>query len=789
MTDVAGSAPTVSSAMAAAPTQLELVDLRDHRDDELLQSIHAPGGLYERSFPRDEEREDLDKHRAALWGGRDDTSPILHFIVARAPGEPREVLGFIAAEYYAESRCGLLAYLAVVKTHRNEKIASRLVGKGVEVLRNDALAAGVELRAVLGEVHDPAKADGDGDSMVPLDRIRAIHALGARRVPIPYVQPPLGKQRERARAFMLVAFPIDGLPAESLDSSVVYGFVKEYYEALKVSRLQKDVDFARSLVGLRDTLELSELVSQEAPTFVGMNGEEKEDGAKDGGVEQYGVAIHLVLEPEEPRTSRLSRLWGRVAGTSAPTGAERPDEADPLRSFEEDILAYADPYRASTVSAPFTTSTHEVPEEWALVSVAFPEEVTFRSEGRLVPLICEGLDDDPGGTEERQRTRRFLLRASKTTFRRGGLSVLHLVLGPDPGDPAASMLNEYDLIKLMKLWQPGEGLSRNGIDATPGSGEHRFVRFLAGRGEDSIDALNARDALAKLAEKVFGLDGSRRVDLDGPRAGTVQVLHGCCEVEGGDGGPNICGEIDRVLELEGAAELSPRLVALGGLVCGLLDFGEIDGDELADVFREVTHDDQLVRSFHKGTLLVACPSDRAFEAEGIRVSVGLSPYLLIPHAVLLHNEWWLAKAVRQLDDTVRGPGRARRLGKLEQIRADVAQTLSQFLVPNVFNYRDERSLYETGLRARGLHKRERAVRERLDELTDKLHARHERIRSYIGTALALILLVFTLSDVYDKHSRVYFVLSAAVTLALLALLFWLWIRSDDVATDGYDASS
>jgi membrane protein YdbS with pleckstrin-like domain len=80
------------------------------------------------------------------------------------------------------------------------------------------------------------------------------------------------------------------------------------------------------------------------------------------------------------------------------------------------------------------------------------------------------------------------------------------------------------------------------------------------------------------------------------------------------------------------------------------------------------------------------------------------------------------------------------------------------------------------------------VRERLDELTDTLHARHERIRSYIGTALALILLVFTLSDVYDKHSRVYFVLSAAVTLALLALLFWLWIRSDDVATDGYDAS-
>ncbi len=284
------------------------------------------------------------------------------------------------------------------------------------------------------------------------------------------------------------------------------------------------------------------------------------------------------------------------------------------------------------------------------------------------------------------------------------------------------------------------------------------------------------------------------MDIDGPRAGTVQVLHRCCEKGARNAlrlnrGMNICGEIDEVLKFEGAIKPSKRLEALGGLVCGLLDFAEIDGDELADVFREVTHDDQLVRSFHKGTLLLASPSDRAFETEGIRASVGVSPYLLIPHAVLLHNEWWLAEAVRRLDTTVRGSGQVRRRADLEQVRAGVAQTLSQFLVPNVFNYIDERSLYETGLKARGLHKREEAVRERLDELTSKLNARHERLRSFVGTALALILLVFTLSDVYDKHSRVYFVLSTAVTLALLAVLFWLWIRSDDAATDGYAASS
>ena len=195
-------------------------------------------------------------------------------------------------------------------------------------------------------------------------------------------------------------------------------------------------------------------------------------------------------------------------------------------------------------------------------------------------------------------------------------------------------------------------------------------------------------------------------------------------------------------------------------MCGLLDFLEIDGDELADVFREVDREDELVRSFHKGTLIVASAGDRAFDSEGVRLSVGLNPYLLIPHGVLLHNEWWLAtRSGSSTRHRTAGGGRA----GWSRLRADVAKTLSQRLVANVFNYQDERSLYETGLSARGLDKRERAVRARLADLSGKLHARHELNRSYIGTAVAVILLVFTLSDVYDKHSHTYVMVGGAAT--------------------------
>ena len=627
----------------------------------------------------------------------------------------------------------------------------------MDVLRADAGAAGRRLAAVFGEIHDPGKVEPGDDSMAPLDRLRVMDALGARRVPVPYVQPALSAGGERGRTLMLVAFPVEGHPVAAVESSVVRAFLGELYDVLEVPDLQRDLDFARSLVALQDdTLDLMRLVPREHPTFV-------DDTDGPAAMHDYGVAIHLVLEPgAEPAPAR--------------------PESDPLVSFEEDILAYADPYPTTDGigSAPFCTTTVEVPEEWAFLSVSFPAEVTFRSEGRLVPLRCAGLDDEPGlRAHERRRTRRFLLRASRTDFERSGLTVLHLVLGPDPGDPAASALNEYDLIKLMKLWQPGEGLTRDGGDATPGR-QRQFVAFHAGATtNDAVDdSLSADEALERLARAVFRLDGSRRVDIAGPRAGTMQVLHAACEQTADEEGPNICREVDEVLSEEGAADPSNRLRALGGVVCGLLDFLEIDGDELADVFREVDREDELVRSFHKGTLIVASAGDRAFDSEGVRLGVGLNPYLLIPHGVLLHNEWWLGHAVRRLDDAAHG---RQRTSRLEQARADVAQTLSQRLVANVFNYQDERSLYETGLSARGLDKRERAVRARLADLTGKLHARHELNRSYIGTAVAVILLVFTLSDVYDKHSHMHVVVGGAVTAGLLALLLLAFFRDDDHA--------
>jgi hypothetical protein len=182
-------------------------------------------------------------------------------------------------------------------------------------------------------------------------------------------------------------------------------------------------------------------------------------------------------------------------------------------------------------------------------------------------------------------------------------------------------------------------------------------------------------------------------------------------------------------------------------------------------------EEELLSALHKGTLLVISAADRAFSAENVRLTIGLSPYLLVPHAVLLHNEWWLRESVRQLDEAAK-PGRAKGR-RLEAARAEVGRTLSRRLVPNVFHYAEERRLYAVGRRSRGLQSRQAAVEKRLTAVKSELTARGERVKNGVAKALPVLALVFTWNDALAKHDHtlVFAVLVPVTVLTLAALAF------------------
>src|SRR5882672_9176714 len=97
--------------------QLEIVDLRDARNDALLQAFYTE--LYAPAFPIPTEHEDPTVWAPRLWSvaGRLE----LHILVAGynlAEPSRRVLAGGVAFELYRESWCGLITYLIVAPSYR-----------------------------------------------------------------------------------------------------------------------------------------------------------------------------------------------------------------------------------------------------------------------------------------------------------------------------------------------------------------------------------------------------------------------------------------------------------------------------------------------------------------------------------------------------------------------------------------------------------------------------------------------------------------------------------------------
>ncbi len=69
--------------------------------------------------------------------------------------------------------------------------------------------------------------------------------LGARLVPISYVQPALGPGLSRSDRLLLVTFPINGEDVGSIDAEIVQDFLQELYVALGVENPELDPDYQR----------------------------------------------------------------------------------------------------------------------------------------------------------------------------------------------------------------------------------------------------------------------------------------------------------------------------------------------------------------------------------------------------------------------------------------------------------------------------------------------------------------------------------------------------------------
>lgn len=222
---------------------VEIVDLTRRYDADLLKRFYH---IYMTAFPIQQERESLQVWKTLLRHPQvAPPRPKFHVILAGSSlSDPkcREVYGGLTLEYYQQSACGLVAYLAVAPKYRGLGIAQRLVETAHDVLGDDARTARVSLRAVFGESHDPRQVTNEEDSMSPIERLTVMARLGAQYFDIPYVEPEVNPGHGRVRTMVLLVFHRPGQHIDSIDSQVVKDFLYEFYRAHGTVEPDKDPD-------------------------------------------------------------------------------------------------------------------------------------------------------------------------------------------------------------------------------------------------------------------------------------------------------------------------------------------------------------------------------------------------------------------------------------------------------------------------------------------------------------------------------------------------------------------
>lgn len=187
----------------------------------LLESFGR--ALYEEAFPVPDERQDFGLLMDAIATPSDRLTSIA---IALVPDGRNRVDAIMLREFYHDAGAALCTYATVRRELRRRGIMRRLVThEGLDLLR---ARFGPSMKAVFMEMEDPAKVPAPSNPSVisPLARQAFFESCGFERIPVEYVQPPLGKDKGFCRDLLLYALG-------GASSDAVKAFIMAFYEEME----------------------------------------------------------------------------------------------------------------------------------------------------------------------------------------------------------------------------------------------------------------------------------------------------------------------------------------------------------------------------------------------------------------------------------------------------------------------------------------------------------------------------------------------------------------------------
>jgi GNAT superfamily N-acetyltransferase len=783
--------------------------------------------LYESpaNFPDPDELEPRDNilARVATASNRPHT-----FLVAYLEGN--KVKAGCIAEYYIKSRCVLLTYIFVHPDCRGQGIASILLKEDTRhgipgLLKHIEQVFGKKVRAVFFESNNPMETAVEHDSIPPAERLAKFYKLGGRRFPFRYCQPPLEEGLGKVDNLFLCIFPALTGHQFVIETAVVLEFLAEFYDGLKEFHPMFEHDPA---VFDRD-LALAYSYSHAGKPITELHFElpELEKMCRDIAQNEYeGLSGYIYLKElprqENPKLEfqRASVCLEFVVDESyfEPLGfdANNPGNGDyciVTHSFETDLFAY------SYQNAPwFFTRCYNF-NDVEKVSIFFPPAFDFVSEGRQETFFLPGKQGC--GTREVE-VNVFL---NFTYFKKSKIRIWHLVLTSDEDSP----LNEYDIIKLTKFFG-GVQESKN-LEAkyealravqfyVPEDKQlytlyDLFERLTHVRYQLRPEAAQQNDAIH--ARQVLLPDGSvhlRPELMDCLKSGIVQIDTEFCNhinMKSAAQAAEFQVILSNLFEKFSGAEEGKKATAEGiqatykhrreaeyvfeafcGITLGILDYSRMGYEEVSDTLLPRSPTNSSFLTINRG-VMTSFGFDDTVLASSWR-TIGINPYLIVPSAVLAHNEYVSIDAenkmlkihgfieeCRQKNLNVTKA----KIRELEESTLQLQSLLDIDFVPNVFQYPTEQDLYNYGMTHRGILERMRRTKAYLQEAGQFIRDKNEQINqeqqekltkyqtrvsdaAYVIAGVSLVGIVLNVFDWTRKENT--WTITAAFFIALVLIV-------------------
>lgn len=328
-------------------------------------------------------------------------------------------------------------------------------------------------------------------------------------------------------------------------------------------------------------------------------------------LQQAAVALQFAAQNDIPHDVKVARAEAEVCAY--------------FHSYEKDLLsnAFRNPPPVRSYCVPNAAQSCPAPGSYALEArLLLPRRLRFRTEGETLERRRLGVEALP-----------VLLSFSRHDFLQSDRSILNVVVHIDARGTDAHF-GEYELLCLTKLW------------CAPDESE---IWLVEGEDEGSwFEIAGERLRLTEVAARYLKVQAAR------PLGGCLQIAFRdagagpSCTTAGGADAVTSHELIDALNAIQKddapppAAKLRPALNAVGCLLQNILDLENVDLNELEDMLDGVNTSRSAVTAIHRNTLFALTVDDRLFD--DVADTIGMSPYLLLPQAALLHNECVLSEA-------------------------------------------------------------------------------------------------------------------------------------------------